>query len=167
MSFGFLQLYDGDDSCVGCCRSIWEFVDSLDETSNFTCVYGVADESGANIAQHFEPSYQFVEEAESEGGKVLIHCGAGASRSATLCAAYLMRVRRWKVKQTLELVILSCLSVYCLQIDYPGQRPALLLFLCVLCFSGLVFNSSLCKKMVYASANHLLQLLANVAYFSP
>lgn len=87
------------------------FVASLDESRNFTCVDGVADESGANIAQHFEPSYQFVEEAESEGGKVLIHCGAGASRSATLCAAYLMRVRRWKVKQTLELVILSCLSV--------------------------------------------------------
>lgn len=78
-----------------------------DESRDFTCVYDVADESGANIAQHFEPSYQFVEEAESEGGKVLIHCGAGASRSATLCAAYLMRVRRWKVKQTLELVILN------------------------------------------------------------
>jgi hypothetical protein len=37
----------------------------------------------------------------------------------------------------------------------------------VLCFSGLVFSTSLFKKVVYWSANHHLQLLANVGYFPP
>lgn len=64
----------------------------------------VADESGADIRQHFDPMYDFVEKARKEGGRVLVHCGAGASRSATLCAAYLMRVRGWNAKQTLKLV---------------------------------------------------------------
>jgi hypothetical protein len=64
--------------------------------------FNLADEAGADIAQHFEPMFEFVEDARKAGAKVLVHCGAGASRSATLCAAYLMRVRGWNANQTLE-----------------------------------------------------------------
>ncbi|KAH8959314.1 hypothetical protein BDL97_06G072700 [Sphagnum fallax] len=64
--------------------------------------FNLADEAGADIAQHFGPMFEFVEDARKAGAKVLVHCGAGASRSATLCAAYLMRVRGWNANQTLE-----------------------------------------------------------------
>jgi protein-tyrosine phosphatase len=65
----------------------------------------VPDEAGADIAQHFGLMFEFVEDARKAGAKVLVHCGAGASRSATLCAAYLMRVRGWNANQTLESVL--------------------------------------------------------------
>lgn len=64
--------------------------------------FELADEPTANIAQYFEPVYEFIQGVEMKRGRVLVHCGAGASRSATLCAAYLMRTRQWGVDHTLK-----------------------------------------------------------------
>ncbi|KAJ7567247.1 hypothetical protein O6H91_02G138700 [Diphasiastrum complanatum] len=62
----------------------------------------LADEPNANIGKYFESMFEFVEAARKSGGRVLVHCGAGASRSATLCAYYVMRVKRWSLKETLK-----------------------------------------------------------------
>lgn len=64
--------------------------------------FDLEDAPSANIAQYFEPMYEFVEKAKSARKRVLIHCGAGASRSATLCAAYLMRTKHWGVEDALK-----------------------------------------------------------------
>lgn len=48
------------------------------------------DIPSANIAQYFEDGAQFIEEALSAGGKVLVHCFMGISRSATISCAFLM-----------------------------------------------------------------------------
>ncbi|CAM6111608.1 unnamed protein product [Calypogeia fissa] len=64
--------------------------------------FELADESKADITQYFERMFQFVEDARKSKRRVLVHCGAGASRSATLCAAYLMRVNQWKADFTLK-----------------------------------------------------------------
>ena len=61
-----------------------------------------SDSSSADIEQYFEPTYEIVEKAKKDKGRVLIHCGAGVSRSATLCAAYLMRVNYWCVQDALK-----------------------------------------------------------------
>jgi protein-tyrosine phosphatase len=46
---------------------------------------------GANLtARHFERCLKFIAQALLDGGRVLVHCFAGKSRSATVCAAYAM-----------------------------------------------------------------------------
>uniref|UniRef100_A0A0D6R6E6 protein-tyrosine-phosphatase n=1 Tax=Araucaria cunninghamii TaxID=56994 RepID=A0A0D6R6E6_ARACU len=41
----------------------------------------VVDRMDANIEQHFEECFAFIDEAKLEGGCVLVHCFAGRSRS--------------------------------------------------------------------------------------
>ena len=60
----------------------------------------VDDEDTVDIARHFSSLFDFVEQArQSEGARVLIHCRAGVSRSATLCIYYLMRAFNFTLPQ--------------------------------------------------------------------
>ena len=52
---------------------------------------GAGDMPGYDISQHFKETYDFIEEARSEGAAILVHCAAGASRSCTITIAYLMQ----------------------------------------------------------------------------
>ncbi|KAH7710786.1 dual specificity phosphatase [Aphelenchoides avenae] len=56
------------------------------------------DHEGENIAQYFERTTAFIETARQTGGKVLVFCAMGRSRSATLCIVYLMasELRRFR-----------------------------------------------------------------------
>ncbi|KAK3926674.1 Dual specificity protein phosphatase 10 [Frankliniella fusca] len=46
-----------------------------------------------SLRDHFHDAFNFIEEARSRGGVVLLHCQAGVSRSAAVAIAYLMRAR--------------------------------------------------------------------------
>lgn len=48
--------------------------------------------------------YIFVENVRSSGGKVLVHCLAGISRSPTICIAYLMYSQNLSLDQAYDLV---------------------------------------------------------------
>ncbi|KAL3673006.1 hypothetical protein V7S43_002303 [Phytophthora oleae] len=50
----------------------------------------VADLSSVNISEYFGEALSFIDSALSSGGKVLVHCFMGISRSATIVLAYLV-----------------------------------------------------------------------------
>ncbi|KJH44361.1 dual specificity phosphatase, catalytic domain protein [Dictyocaulus viviparus] len=55
------------------------------------CVeYNVDDNNAANISKYFENACEFIDAAREKGGKTIIFCAAGISRSATLAIMYLV-----------------------------------------------------------------------------
>jgi protein-tyrosine phosphatase len=46
-----------------------------------------------NILQHLEKTNAFITTALASGGKVLVHCHAGVSRSASIAIAYIMKTQ--------------------------------------------------------------------------
>ncbi|KAL4224481.1 hypothetical protein ACF0H5_015182 [Mactra antiquata] len=57
-----------------------------------------------NLSKYFQKSVDFIETALDGGGKCLVNCKIGASRSATLVLAYLMIKRHLPVQDAVRLV---------------------------------------------------------------
>ena len=62
-----------------------------DDFAYATCA--VRDAPDADIGAHFDFCFDFIRDAlaRADGGGVLVHCFRGKSRSATICAMYMMR----------------------------------------------------------------------------
>nr|XP_043617318.1 dual specificity protein phosphatase PHS1 [Erigeron canadensis] len=52
--------------------------------------FSIGDEEDSDISEIFEAAHQFIDSVEQKGGKVLVHCFEGRSRSATVVLGYLM-----------------------------------------------------------------------------
>ncbi|KAJ2308121.1 tyrosine protein phosphatase yvh1 [Coemansia sp. RSA 2706] len=57
-----------------------------------------------NIIQYFPQCNRFIDHALKEGGRVLVHCMAGQSRSVAAAAAYLMQKERLTAEQALAAI---------------------------------------------------------------
>ncbi|KAI8373119.1 protein-tyrosine phosphatase-like protein [Radiomyces spectabilis] len=64
-------------------------------------VYDVPEE---NIIQHFDDTFEFINEAHKSNGNILIHCEAGMSRSPTILAAYIMRSQQISAAKAIEMI---------------------------------------------------------------
>ncbi|KAF9945379.1 Dual specificity protein phosphatase 10 [Mortierella alpina] len=57
-----------------------------------------------NLKDEFPVAFKFIEETRSLGGKVLVHCQLGVSRSASLVIAYVMKTRQLGLSDAYEFV---------------------------------------------------------------
>uniref|UniRef100_A0A0K8SUG0 Dual specificity protein phosphatase 14 n=2 Tax=Lygus hesperus TaxID=30085 RepID=A0A0K8SUG0_LYGHE len=55
------------------------------------CVVSVRDHVASDLSPHLERVADLIQEVKNEGGKTLVHCVAGVSRSASLCLGYLVK----------------------------------------------------------------------------
>ena len=62
----------------------------------------VEDNSTADIKMHFLKGIDFINSVQQRGGKVLVHCKAGVSRSATLCLAYLIKSHKMNLNDAYD-----------------------------------------------------------------
>eukprot|EP00439_Symbiodinium_sp_Y106_P083654 s505_g23.t3 len=72
------------------------------------------DDGTDNLLPHLNRCFAFLDEAFQAHGRVLVHCFAGASRSASIVTAYLMRT--WHLPFSLALQIFKA--------TYPNASPA-------------------------------------------
>ncbi|KAH7032217.1 dual specificity phosphatase, partial [Linnemannia elongata] len=57
-----------------------------------------------NLRSEFPQAFDYIEEAKTRGGKVLVHCQLGVSRSASLVIAYVMKTLHMGLTDAYELV---------------------------------------------------------------
>ncbi|XP_062237608.1 dual specificity protein phosphatase 2 [Platichthys flesus] len=64
----------------------------------------VEDTLAADIRACFATAITFIDSVKQRGGRVLVHCQAGISRSATICLAYLMHTQRVRLDEAFDFV---------------------------------------------------------------
>ncbi|NXL89146.1 DUS28 phosphatase, partial [Alectura lathami] len=64
----------------------------------------VFDDPAEDLYRYFEQCGHAIEEAVGSGGKCLVYCKNGRSRSAAVCTAYLMRHRHLALRDAFEMV---------------------------------------------------------------
>lgn len=69
----------------------------------YMCV-PVRDVESEDIKSHLDDTTRFITDALAGGGKVLVHCICGVSRSATIVAAWMMTKHGYGVDETLQMM---------------------------------------------------------------
>lgn len=64
----------------------------------------VEDSLAADIRACFSTAIAFINSVKESGGRVLVHCQAGISRSATICLAYLIHTQRVRLDEAFDFV---------------------------------------------------------------
>eukprot|EP00035_Acanthoeca_spectabilis_P014713 m.285326 g.285326 ORF g.285326 m.285326 type:complete len:362 (-) comp16204_c1_seq1:12443-13528(-) len=73
-----------------------------------------------NLPSHFDAAFEFIDGARKVGGKVMIHCTAGISRSAAIAIAYLMTTKRLSLTEAYAYVK-SKRPVISPNLDFMGE----------------------------------------------
>lgn len=62
------------------------------------------DSPSSDLKLHFSKAYQFISDTFSAGGRILVHCNLGVSRSSTIVIAYIMKSKQWTLKVAYDYV---------------------------------------------------------------
>lgn len=60
------------------------------------------DVSQTQLIKHFDKTTNFLKSAIYNGGRVLVHCNLGVSRSSTISIAYLIQEKKWTLQEAYE-----------------------------------------------------------------
>ncbi|XP_043706125.1 dual specificity protein phosphatase PHS1-like [Telopea speciosissima] len=66
--------------------------------------FSISDNDDTNISSIFEEASHFIDHVEQSGGRVLVHCFEGKSRSATVVLAYLMLKKNFTLLEAWNLL---------------------------------------------------------------
>ncbi|KAG2465811.1 dual specificity protein phosphatase 4 [Polypterus senegalus] len=75
----------------------------FEDVYQYKCI-PVEDNHKADISSWFIEAIEYIDSVKDSNGRVLVHCQAGISRSATICLAYLMKKKRVKLEEAFEFV---------------------------------------------------------------
>lgn len=75
----------------------------FEDTYQYKCI-PVQDNHKEDISCWFLDAIEFIDSVRDSSGRVLVHCQAGISRSATICLAYLMKRKRVRLDEAFEFV---------------------------------------------------------------
>lgn len=64
----------------------------------------ITDSLNINIRQYFEQTYEIIDNIIENKQKILVHCYAGISRSATIVIAYIMKKNKMKMNDAYQIV---------------------------------------------------------------
>ncbi|PIO23107.1 hypothetical protein AB205_0037840 [Aquarana catesbeiana] len=64
----------------------------------------VFDHPLQNLSEHFDQCVDLIDSTVRSGGKCLVYCKHGRSRSATICIAYLMRCKNMTLLEAFQMV---------------------------------------------------------------
>lgn len=62
----------------------------------------VMDKGNMDLKQFFDETCELIEDIRQSGGRTLIHCVAGVSRSAAICIAYLMKFMKMSLREAFD-----------------------------------------------------------------
>ncbi|CAI8002484.1 Dual specificity protein phosphatase 1 [Geodia barretti] len=64
----------------------------------------VPDTYQADLLARLDEAFLFIDGVKASGGRVLVHCHAGVSRSATVCMAYVMKTLNYDLRSAYDFV---------------------------------------------------------------
>ncbi|KAL6069899.1 tyrosine protein phosphatase yvh1 [Balamuthia mandrillaris] len=71
------------------------------EAEFVVCFLPAKDHPTFPLEQHFAKALAFIEEAQRNSLRVLVHCAEGVSRSVTIATAYLMQSQQWTLRESI------------------------------------------------------------------
>ena len=91
--------------------------ESNESVSTKTLLINIQDKPHIKIQEHFQEANDFIDKAISDGGRVLVYCHAGVSRSATIVISYLIEKCNISLRQA-YLYVLSIKNDICPNIGF-------------------------------------------------
>ena len=64
----------------------------------------IYDSDSQKLDKYLDKTNKFIKEGSENGNKILIHCGAGVSRSATICLMYMIMEKKYKYSEAITLM---------------------------------------------------------------
>jgi len=92
---------------INCTKNIPNYFENKLNSHNVPYNYlriPVDDTMGQNIEQYFNITFDTIDKSIKDNKKILIHCFAGISRSATILIAYFMKKNNWDYTTAYNLI---------------------------------------------------------------